>query len=186
MKFHPPQPDPEQESDQLSADRQPAPNAPENSSLSTSSVTGSVVTPGDTISEPGEKTPLLCGVDTLDLGVQAIWNEATWKDLSSRLAQGKAAAGNTQGIRFNDETLILPKGRQGYAWHLQSPDLHLYIADRRLPYAETPNLYVSPQSRLIWERGLPAAADFVTRKIQELGGNGPAHQTEPGRPLRRL
>jgi len=140
------------------------------SSEKKTSVTGSVVTPGDTISEPGEKPPLLCGVDTLDLGVQTLWPDAIWKDLSERLAAGKAAAGNTQGIRFHDETLILPKGRQGYAWHLQSPDLHLYIADRQFPYAETPNLYVSPQCRLIWERGLSATADFVTRKIQELGG----------------
>lgn len=146
-------------------------SSPENSSLSVATfVTGSSVTPGYRISGPGEKTPLLCGVDTLDLGIQSHWPDAVWGVLSERLAQGKLAARNTDGIRFSEESLILPSGSQGYLYHLKYTDLDLYIANRQFPHAETPNVYASPSSCLIWERGVMAAAGFVVQKVEELGG----------------
>jgi len=114
--------------------------------------------------------PLLVGVDTLDLGIQTLWPDAVWGVLSERLAQGKLAARNTDGIRFSEESLILPSGSRGYLFHLQYPDLNLFIADRQFPHAETPNVYASPSSRLIWEWGLMAATEFVIRKVEELGG----------------
>ncbi len=115
--------------------------------------------------------PLICGVDTLDLGLYIQWS-SNWSDLTQILDQAKEQAAGTQGVPIvGDHFLILPSGKPpSYRWHLQWPEFHLYLGRSAEPYRNTPNGYVSINAKTLWSMGISSAVNLVVRWIELLDG----------------
>lgn len=133
--------------------------------------TGLSVTPGLTISEPTQWEFLGAGIDSLDLGFYVDWgNEAA--ALFERLQREKERASGTKGILFEGESecLMLPSGSRNYAFHLQYPEFHLFIGEQDRPIEETPNVYVSLNSSLLWRQWIHNASRLAINAVESLGG----------------
>lgn len=116
---------------------------------------------------------LLAGVDTLDLGVYAHW-KSDWSRLLRNLENIKERARGTKGIM--DKTpdgrrfIHLPSGKPpNYRFHLQFAEYHLYIAITNPP-VQSPNIYVSINSKTLWHMGLKGSVDLIRADIHTLGG----------------
>ena len=119
---------------------------------------------------------LVCGMDTLDLGLYVDWGR--WWPASNRaMLEGKQAAERTEGIPWErgrvQAAIILPGGKPPmYAFHLQTADFHIFIA-RREKYGFTPlypNVYVSLAAKASWLRGVPGTSQVAGQFIKALGG----------------
>jgi len=135
------------------------------------------------ISGPSSWKHLVCGVDSLDLGLYVQWNH-DWPLLEKALADGKQAAERTQGIAWSyagvDGCLIQPNGKRPmYAFHVQTADFHLFIARTKTPSEQYPNLYVSILSKSLWLRGVMPSVDHVVQFICQLGGK--VERVQPSR-----
>ncbi len=133
--------------------------------------TGLSVTPGLTISEPTQWEFLGAGIDSLDVGLYVDWgNEGP--TLFERLQREKERAKGTKGVLFEGTTecLVLPSGSRNYAFHLQYPEFHLFIGEQERPIEETPNVYVSLSSSLLWRVWMHAATASAISAVQSLGG----------------
>jgi hypothetical protein len=133
---------------------------------------GSLVTPSLLITGPSTWEFLAANVDTLDLSLYVDWGEE-WPRLTEELERQKIAAQNTSGISFRDEnTLIYPTGgKRFFQWHLQRPDIHLFLSQRPDSQSTTPNVCASPSARLLWQHGPFAAPQAVTNWVSEMGGS---------------
>ncbi len=132
---------------------------------------GSLVTPSLPITSPSSWEFLAANVDTLDVSLYVDWGES-WPRLTEELERQKIVAQNTTGIPFRDEnTLIYPSGgKPFYQWHLQRPDINLFLSQRPDANSTTPNVCASPSARLLWERGPVATQQAVANWVTELGG----------------
>ncbi len=126
------------------------------------------------ITGPSSWKHYISGVDTLDLGFYVDWGK-DWPALEKHLDEGKRSAERTQGIlwayRNCPECVILPGGKAPmYAFHLQTPHFHLFIA-RREKYSEKyPNVYVSPLAKSLWLGGVLPTVTRIKAFIKSLGG----------------
>jgi hypothetical protein len=125
------------------------------------------------ISGPQHWKHLVCGIDSLDLGLE-VWWENAWAALAEALERGKISAGKTEGViweyRGAGECLILPRGKPPmYAYHLQTADFHLFISERSEP-SGYPNVYVSLLAKSLWQRGPTRAIEEVLTFVRNLGG----------------
>jgi hypothetical protein len=126
------------------------------------------------ISGPVSWEHLVCGVDTLDLGLHVGWGN-DWPRLDSALAEGKKAAETTIGIAWqfgrSAECLIRPNGKPPmYRYHLQSADFNLFIGQRPFPKEGTPNVFASILAKSLWKRGVAAAVEHLIAFVESLGG----------------
>lgn len=114
---------------------------------------------------------LACGVDSLDVGFEVIWNEQ-WPQISEWLDAAKERAAGSQGIPSPDgRFLILPSGKPpNYRWHLQWPDFHLFIGRGQSARNNTPNVYASINAQALWMSSASVAVPAVVREIIQLGG----------------
>lgn len=133
---------------------------------------GSLVTPSLLITGPSAWEFLAANVDTLDLSLYVDWGES-WTRLRWELERQKIVAQNTSGILFRDEnTLLYPSGGKRFCqWHLQRPDMHLFLTQRPDSNSPTPNVCASLSARLLWERGPALAQQAVANWVKELGGS---------------
>lgn len=133
---------------------------------------GSLVTPSLLITGPSTWEFLAANVDTLDLSLYVDWGES-WSRVCQELERQKIAAQNTSGIPFRDgNTLIYPSGgKRFYQWHLQRPDVHLFLSQRPDSNSTTPNVCASPSARLLWECGPVVARQTVANWVTEMGGS---------------
>lgn len=90
---------------------------------------------------------LLCGIDSLDLGLYVDWDSDTWAEQIKQFQHKKEQSFGTTGLL--DETihggkfLHLPSGKApNYRFHLQFPEFHLYIAITEKAL-KSPNVYAS-------------------------------------------
>ena len=131
------------------------------------------VTRHNGITGPQDWELLAAGIDTLDLGLYVDWR-GVWPALSAKLEDGKQRAMGTEGVPCGrtslGESIILPAGKRRYAWHLQWPALHLWIADRDAPAKNGPNVLCSINSHTLWEHGLAGAVALVERLMVDLRG----------------
>lgn len=125
---------------------------------------------------------LLCGVDSLDLGLYVDW-PVHWPLISERLQNFKEQAAGKKGLI--DQT---PDGRQflhcpsskppRYRFHLQFPEYHIFIAITN--HAETwPNVYLSFNSEALWALGVQKAVDLVTHDLSHFGAK--VNRIQPSR-----
>ncbi len=125
-------------------------------------------------SPPGAEkfTFLLCGIDTLDLGLYVSWGP-DWKRRLHALDKKKQEAGKNGGL-----LLALPSGRkaifkpggkgQNYRFHLQFEAYNLYIAKAAKP-GTAPNVYLSISSRTLWLDGIETALGWIAEDLKAIG-----------------
>lgn len=115
---------------------------------------------------------LVCGVDTLDLGLSVDWGKS-WSWLQETLEAGKQEAAGTQGIWMSPSSipcLMLPSGKAPmYRYHLETDFCHVWIG--KSPESKgTPNVFVSIKAETLWDQGAPAAVRQIEEFVRNLGG----------------
>jgi len=116
---------------------------------------------------------LLCGIDTLDLGLFVSW-DASWDKTKTYLADKKDEAQSNINLLcktdIGREFLFLPGGKApNYRYHLHFPEYHVYIAisDK---FGKSPNVYVSINAETLWHVELPAILELLEFDLSFLGG----------------
>lgn len=116
---------------------------------------------------------LLCGIDTLDLGLYVKWG-ADWKRRLNSLDQKKQ-----QARKKGDLLIGLPSGRrcnfkpggkgENYRFHLQFEAYNLFLGKAAQP-GSSPNVYVSISAKTIWFYGIDKALSWITEDLKIIGG----------------
>ena len=128
----------------------------------------SVTRPAQISINCGEVRVLLAGIDTLDFGMYVEF-DGSWPKIVRKLAQLKAQARGTTGcVIGGGRCAVLPSGKPNYPFHLQYPGFHLYLSRKSRPDGETPNVFVSLKSELLWHRGERAAIELVQQELADL------------------
>lgn len=119
---------------------------------------------------------LLCGIDTLDLGLFVVW-DITWASAKAYLAEKKEEVQCTQGTSsllcktdLGREFLFLPGGKApNYRYHLHFPEYHVYIAisDK---FGKSPNVYVSITAETLWHVELSTILELLEFDLSFFGG----------------
>ncbi len=117
---------------------------------------------------------LLCGIDTLDLGLFVSWGQG-WGDRLLLLNSKKLAAQKENGGLL----LEMPSGRKfifhaggkgnNYRFHIEFPEYHLFIGKASSP-GKSPNVYVSLNSKTLWFQQIKDAIDEIASDIKFIGG----------------
>lgn len=117
---------------------------------------------------------LLCGIDSLDLGIYVSWDRL-WEQSTLPFLNGlKEKAQGTTGI--TDETdlgrpyLVLPGGKPpNYRFHLQFHEYHFYLA-KSTQYGNSPNVYVSISAAALWHLELSTIMELIHYDLSSFGG----------------
>ena len=122
----------------------------------------------------GDYKLLLCGIDSLDLGLYIDWG-LHWDDMVEFFEASKEAAQNSKGS--SDSTgdgrifLHLPSGKPpNYRYHLQFPEYHFYFSKRNR-ITSSPNGYVSLNAEAIWKLGVDSLIEQIKMDVACLGGS---------------
>jgi len=116
---------------------------------------------------------LLCGIDSLDLGLFVKW-ETNWNDVNATLGSKKQEALEKSGVidttDIGREFLHLPSGKPpNYRYHLQFTEFHLYIAISA-EYRHTPNVYLSINASTLWHLEMADIIALVEFDLANFGG----------------
>lgn len=116
---------------------------------------------------------LVCGIDSLDLGLYILWNDK-FNDFLFVLDSKKQDAMKAKGIldknRHGREYIHLPSGKPpNYRYHLQFPEYHLYLSIAQTPQG-SPNAYLSVNSEALWKYGLPFVLETLEIDLYHFGG----------------
>ncbi|MCX5852940.1 MAG: plasmid replication initiation factor [Deltaproteobacteria bacterium] len=116
---------------------------------------------------------LMCGIDSLDLGVYVVWG-SDWKRRLRSLDKRKQQARKEGGLRIH-----LPSGRicifkpggkgENYRFHLQFEAYNLYIGKAARP-GSSPNVYLSISAKTLWLNGIETAVSWITEDLKTIGG----------------
>lgn len=117
---------------------------------------------------------LLCGIDTLDVGLFVEWG-GDWLERVIHLQEEKDQAfGSIGAIDHTDSGrtfLHLPSGKPPrYRFHLQFPEYHAFIGMAESPIKGTPNVYVSFTAETLWQTGIELSIDLLKEDIASFGG----------------
>lgn len=116
---------------------------------------------------------LLCGFDSLDIGLFVIWGE-DWPAVLRRLTAykeqaqkaGEVVKETTPGRKY----VIFPNGKgDNYTFHLQFPEFHLFIAKSE-KFTSSPNVYLSINAETMWGKGVTHALNLVAADLRSFGG----------------
>lgn len=121
----------------------------------------------------GNDTYLLCGIDSLDLGLFVEWGKE-WPEVKKILEDTKKKAQGTDGLleemHPGRKYLFFPGGKgDTYRYHLQFNEYHLFIAKADKP-GKTPNVYLSINSATIWQHGPLHAINLVIKDLKYFSG----------------
>jgi len=116
---------------------------------------------------------LLCGIDSLDLGLFVKW-ETNWEEICADLDRKKLTAQNSKtALDTTDigrEFMHLASGKPpNYRFHLQFLEYHLYIAISK-EYGSSPNVYVSFNAAALWHVKLPGLLELLEFDLANFGG----------------
>jgi hypothetical protein len=116
---------------------------------------------------------LLCGIDSLDLGLYVIWG-SDWKRRLQSLDKKKQQARKQGGLLIH-----LPSGRicnfrpggkgENYRFHLQFEAYNLFIGIAARP-GSSPNVYLSIDAKTLWLNGIETALSWITEDLKTIGG----------------
>jgi hypothetical protein len=111
-----------------------------------------------------------CGFDSLDLSLYVEWQRDI-AELHREFEAAKQRASGTKGIPFGHDgaCLMQASGKARFAWHFEFPEFHLFVSRLPEPVGETPNAYVSLNSRTLWTLGVPGSLDLVIARVACLG-----------------
>lgn len=123
---------------------------------------------------------LICGIDTLDLGIYVDWKD--YDTLYGRLETGKSRAQGNDVVLLRDScigaVLIHAGGKGMYRYHVQTAQFHMFLQAQDKP-KQGPNVYVSVLSRSLWTCGLDESIEAVRKLIDEWDGR--IDQIQPSR-----
>lgn len=116
---------------------------------------------------------LLCGIDTLDLGLYVIWGSG-WKRRLCTLDKKKQQARKTGGLVIglpSGRTCVFKPGGKGenYRFHLQFEAYNLFIGKAGRP-GSSPNVYLSISAKTLWLNGIETAVSWITEDLKAIGG----------------
>lgn len=116
---------------------------------------------------------LLCGIDTLDLGLYVCWDD-NWKDIKQQLEEKKISAQSTTGIidktDLDREFLHLPSGKPpSFRFQLLFPEYRLYLSGSD-KLQKTPNVYVSILAATLWHEELDDIIELLELDLANFGG----------------
>ena len=116
---------------------------------------------------------LLCGIDTLDLGLFVVW-DTTWDKTKAYLAERKDEAQGTPNLLcktdIGREFLFLPGGKApNYRYHLHFPEYHVYVAISD-QFGRSPNVYVSINAETLWHLNFADILGLIKIDLGFLGG----------------
>ncbi len=117
---------------------------------------------------------LLCGIDTLDLGVYAswdiIWESQTLPYFDNLKEKAQGTTGVTDTTDLGRSFLVLPGGKPpNYRFHLQFPEYHLYIA-KSIKFGKSPNVYISINASALWHVELATILELIEYDLSSFGG----------------
>ncbi len=115
---------------------------------------------------------LLCGIDSLDLGLYVVWG-SDWKRRLISLDKKKREAGKKGGLLIglpSGRTCIFRPGGKGknYRFHLQFEAYNLFIAKAAKP-GTTPNVYLSINSKTLWLSDIETALSWIAEDLKAIG-----------------
>jgi hypothetical protein len=115
---------------------------------------------------------LLCGIDSLDLGLYIRWC-CDWEKFIAHFDNAKEQAQLNNG--HLDETvegrsfIHLPSAKPpNYRYHVQMPEYHLFIGIAQEP-SHSPNGYLSINSEALWKLGIPEVLRLVQEDLSGFG-----------------
>jgi len=116
---------------------------------------------------------LLSGIDSLDLGLYVIWGP-DWKRRLQTFDKKKQQARKNGGLLISlpsGRTCIFrPNGKgENYRFHLQFEAYNLFIG-KAARAGSSPNVYLSINSKTLWQNGIETALSWITEDLKTIGG----------------
>jgi len=117
---------------------------------------------------------LLCGVDTLDVGLYVKWLYG-WNQLQREFEVHKSAAEGKEAVPWRHfgpcEAVFYPSGKPPqYRYHFQIPMVgHFFVGKSRKAH-KSPNVYASLSAEAIWNGGVENVGSILNEVIKQLDG----------------
>lgn len=116
---------------------------------------------------------LLCGIDSLDLGLYVVWGP-NWKrrlhSLDQKKQQARKKGGLLVALPSGRSCIIKPSGKgENYRFHLQFEAYNLFIGKAARP-GSAPNIYLSIAASTLWRQGIETALAWIAEDIKAIGG----------------
>lgn len=116
---------------------------------------------------------LLCGIDSLDLGVYVIWGP-DWKrrlhSLDKKKQRARKDGGLLIGLPSGRNCIFKPGGKgENYRFHLQFEAYNIFIGKTARP-GSSPNVYLSMAAKTLWLNGIETALSWIAEDLKAIGG----------------
>jgi len=116
---------------------------------------------------------LLCGIDTLDLGLFVTWNDQwhqTREMLEAKKQQAQEGKPAPESTDLDRQYLFLPNGKQpNYRYGIRFQEYLIFIA-KSDSYRNSPNVYVSLSSSLLWHEPFATILELLALDLEHFGG----------------
>lgn len=115
---------------------------------------------------------LLCGIDSLDLGLYVAWG-SDWKRRLHSLDKKKQQARKNGGLLISMPSgrncIFKPGGKgENYRFHLQFDAYNLFIGKAVRP-GTSPNVYLSISAKILWQNGIETALSWIALDLKAIG-----------------
>jgi hypothetical protein len=116
---------------------------------------------------------LLCGIDSLDLGLDVVWAPG-WKRriraLESKKQLARRTGGLVLGLPSGRSCILKPSGKgENYRFHLQFEAYNVYIAKAASP-GLYPNVYLSISAKTLWQNEIEKVIAWISDDLRSIGG----------------
>ncbi len=116
---------------------------------------------------------LLCGIDSLDLGLYVVWG-SDWKRrlhfLDKKKQQARKNGGLLISLPSGRSCIFKPGGKgENYRFHLQFDAYNLFIGKAAKP-GTSPNVYLSISAKVLWLNGIETALTWIAQDLKAIGG----------------
>lgn len=116
---------------------------------------------------------LLCGIDSLDLGIYVVWG-SDWKrrlhSLDKKKQQARKNGGLLIAMPSGRNCIFKPGGKgENYRFHLQFDAYNLFIGKAARP-GTSPNVYLSISAKILWQNGIETALSWIAMDLKAIGG----------------
>ena len=116
---------------------------------------------------------LLCGIDTLDLGLFVTWDDQwhqTREMLEARKQQSQEGKSAPESTDLDRQFLFLPSGKQpNYRYGIKFQEYLVFIA-KSDSYRNSPNVFVSLSSSLLWHEPFATILELLALDLDHFGG----------------
>jgi hypothetical protein len=115
---------------------------------------------------------LLCGIDSLDLGLYVIWG-SDWKrrlhTFNKKKQLSRKQGGLLINLRSGRSCIFKPNGKgENYRFHIQFEAYNLFIG-KAARAGSSPNVYLSISAKTLWLNGIETALSWITEDLKTIG-----------------